>query len=168
MSKRIPLTKGYFAIVDDQDYEWLSQWKWRSLLSKGKVYAIRHQRGGYHKYLTVLMHRQIMDAPIDKLVDHRDGNGLNNQRDNLRLVNNQQNSHNSQGYRKGKTSKFKGVSWDKEKGKWGAYIRVNGKVKNLGRYISEVDAARVYDDKARQFFGEFAWLNFPKRNNDNE
>lgn len=156
--RKIPLTKGYFAVVDEEDYVWLSRWKWHVLISKGKKYAKRSEfiNG---KNTAVLMHRQILNVPDNALVDHRDGDGLNNRRYNLRPATNQENSFNSQGYRKQTTSKYKGVSWDKHKKKWGAYIRINGKVKNLGRFDNEIEAAKVYDQAAREHYGDFAYLN---------
>ena len=162
MSKQISLTRGYVAIVDDEDYEMLNQWNWRVMISKGTAYAIRHQNNGVGKYASVLMHRQIMDPSKGVMVDHRDGNGLNNQRANLRIATYHENARNRQGYRHNKSTKFKGVSWDSARDRWAAYIRIEGKVRNLGRYLDEVKAAKKYDQVARQYFGEFARENFPE------
>lgn len=156
--RTIPLTQGYFAVVDERDHAWLSQWKWHVLISKGKKYAKRCEFID-GKSVTVLMHRQILNVPSETMVDHRDGNGLNNCRHNLRPATNQENSFNSRGYQGQTTSKYKGVSWDKHKNKWCAYIRVNGKVKNLGRFTNEIDAVKAYDQAAHENYGEFAYLN---------
>ena len=145
----IALTKGYFATVDAADYEALSRYKWTALVAGSKVYAIRAAKGK-----TILMHREIMDAPDDKVVDHIDGNGSNNRRTNLRLCTRAQNLYNSKP--RAARSRYKGVRYDKRKQKWTAEITY------LGSFDDEIEAAKAYDRKAREFFGEFARLNFPE------
>lgn len=148
--KTIPLTKGYSATVDDQDYERVSQFNWNAALSKGKIYARRAQepRG---------MHRFILGVGPEVEIDHRDRNTLNNQRDNLRPCTHAQNVRNV-GPRKDNSSGYKGVTWDKENNKWRAQI---GRVK-LGRFSNVIEAAHAYDAKAKELYGEFAYLNFPE------
>lgn len=108
------------------------------------------------------MHRQILGLTDSKVqCDHKDGNSLNNQRSNLRIVTNQQNSFNMKS-RIGCVSKYKGVVWDKTHNKWQVRISVSGKRKHIGLFIDEVEAAKAYDTAAKKYFGEFAKLNFPK------
>jgi len=153
----ITLTQGFFAIVDAADYDWLSQFRWHASNPK-RPYAHRKERTE-RSCRTIAMHRLIMDPPEGMYVDHIDGNGLNNRRSNLRICTPHQNSFN-QPQRKG-TSRFKGVSFRKDCHKWEAQIRLKGKALRLGMYEDEEQAARVYDRKARELYGRFAYLNFP-------
>jgi len=105
------------------------------------------------------MHRLIMQPPEGMVVDHIDGNGLNNRRSNLRICTPHQNSFN-QPQRPG-TSRFKGVSFRRDCGKWDVQIRMKGKALHLGLYEDEEQAAHVYDCKAVELYGRFAYLNFP-------
>ena len=155
--KRIPLTQGQFAIVDDEDFEWLNQWKWYASKDGRTFYAIRKQAVGERK-LTVAMHRQILKAKKGQEVDHRNGDGLFNVRHNLRLCT-KQNRYN----RKLNTSSFsgfKGVVWNRSANKWQSQIGYNGKVFYLGIFFCLVKAAKTYDKAARKYFGEFANTNF--------
>lgn len=155
--KQIPLTQAKSALVDDEDYNALMQFKWYVACNKKTFYAARHLRGGTH-----FMHRQIMGLiPGDKrTIDHRDGNQLNNQKSNLRFCTQRQNCRN-QKPRKGCSSRYKGVSWEAGCGKWRAIIKNQNKPQDVGYFKNEIDAARAYDQKAKELFGEFAWLNFP-------
>jgi hypothetical protein len=156
--KEIMLTQGKVAIVDDEDYEYLCQWKWL-FIKQG--YAARNAHLGYingkQKQRLVFMHRQILNAPEEMHVDHINGDGLNNSRLNIRLCTKAQNRMN----RKPQlgTSKYKGVCWDKANSKWLASIAVNGKSKTIGRFLCEIEAAAAYNECAKDFHGEFARLN---------
>jgi hypothetical protein len=158
----IALTQGKIAIVDAEDFERLNRYRWCACKCKGTYYAVRVEHGR-----TVRMHREIMRAPKGMLVDHADHNGLNNRKSNLRLCTNAQNSYNQQANANG-TSRYKGVSWHKCSRKWSARVRCDGKFYNLGDYKDEIEAAKAYDRKARELFGEFACLNFPERMEKNE
>jgi hypothetical protein len=149
--KQIPLTQGLFAAVDDDDFEWLSQWKWSVNRCAGDlVYAARRNGRKHEK-----MHRLIMGFPsLD--VDHKDGNGLNNQRDNLRIGTRSQNAVN-RGPDQRNSSGFKGVSLDH--GRWRARIRIGRVLVSLGHYGTAEEAARAYDTAAIEHFGDFAYLN---------
>jgi hypothetical protein len=149
--KRIPLTRGQYALVDDADYDYLMQWKWHILVGSSTYYAKRCS--------AIRMHRVILDAPKDQHVDHRDGNGLNNQRYNLRLCTRAQNAQNRK-LRRDSKSGFKGVRWVPGRNKWRADIKVKGKSIYLGYFTCVVKAAKAYDEAAIKYFGEFAWLNF--------
>jgi hypothetical protein len=149
----IALTRGKFAIVDAADYERLNRYRWNAFESGGKIYARRSVPGG-----TVLMHREIMNAPPGMVVDHIDGNGLNNRRNNLRLCTPQQNEHNKPP--RGGRSRYKGVYPHGDK--WEARIKHNGRTHHLGLFDDETEAARARDRKARELQGPFAYLNFPE------
>lgn len=157
MTKLIPLNKGQFAIVDDEDYDWLSQRKWQ--FGTGG-YAGRIQRVG-RKTTPLLMHRVIMNAPDGTEVDHRNRNKLDNRKSNLRLCTPSQNQANTPKRGTG-TSRYKGVSWAKSCDRWIAHIHINRKTRHVGSFTSELDAAKAYDAAAREYFGSFAYLNFPE------
>jgi hypothetical protein len=154
--RRIPLTRGKFALVDAADYYRLARFPWFANGSATNTfYAIRnHNRKGLR------MHRVIMNAPDHLFVDHIDRNGLNNCRSNLRLCTHGENSCNMSSY-KGAASKYKGVCWYKKIKKWGAAIRRDGKQYYLGTFKSEIEAARAYDEMAKKLHGAFACLNLP-------
>jgi len=159
----VELTQGKVALVDDEDLEWLSQWKWHAHQGGGTFYAARHtpRDPKTGEQSTVYMHRVVLDAELGTQVDHINANGLDNQRANLRLCSNAQN-HMNQRKRYG-TSQWKGVSWQKQHAKWRADIKLNGKKIHLGYSNDEADAARAYDDRARVLFGQYARLNFPRK-----
>ena len=158
--KKIPLTRGKFALVDDEDYEWLNQWKW---FYHNQGYAVRNQWNPVTKKSTkISMHREIMKPSKGMIVHHINHNGLDNQRCNLRVCTAAWHNQNSRPS-KHNSSKYKGVSWDKRRKKWKAYITHKGKRINLGCYIDEEDAARAYDKKAIELYGKNARTNFPRR-----
>ena len=157
-AKLMPLSQGKFAIVDAEDYERLKQYKWHVDKGDSTNYAARGIVGKNFR-----MHREILGAPKGLVVDHINHNGLDNRRSNLRLCTVRQNNMNRRpSRRKNKWSRFKGVSWDKQRRLFTAYIQQDGKMVRLGRFESEVEAAKAYDKKARELFGEFAYLNFPE------
>lgn len=155
--KQIRLTKGQVALVDDEDFDWLNQWRWKShKITRGETsyfYAMRIvKNNGKRTYQT--MHRLILGlAHSSPEVDHRNHNTLDNRRCNLRIATVIQNQGNSR-KRAGCTSQYKGVCF--VKGKWRSAIRINRRVTYLGSFTSEVDAAICYAEAAHQHFGEFA------------
>jgi hypothetical protein len=151
----IPLTRGKFAIVDDEDFKRLSKFKWT--YSDG--YAIRFvgKRGEQKK---IYMHREITNAPEDMEVDHVHGNRSDNRKSELRLCTRKQNDTNST-IRSDNTSGFKGVTYRKDRKVWWAQIFHDGHWEFLGSYKSPEDAAKAYDVAATKYFREYAKLNFP-------
>ena len=152
----------YTTQVDDEDYDYLNQFSWTAQVQKHTVYAIRKVWTG-ERHIGIPMHREILGLK-DRWVfaDHIDGNGLNNQKSNLRKCNSNGNGKNTR-KRSGTTSKYKGVSWHTDRQKWGVRICSDGILYNLGRFADEVKAAKIYDAKAKELHGEFANLNFPNK-----
>lgn len=160
----IPLTQGKFAIVDAENYEWLNQWKWHTEKKGRKTktyYVARNIPKGKNKQAVLYMHRLIMAAQEGDELDHCNNNALDNRRCNLRFCQHSENMEN-QRPQKNKTSKYKGVSWNKQYGKWIVFIREDGREKYMGNFVSEIKAAKAYDRKALELFGEFACPNFNK------
>lgn len=155
--KKIKLTQNKYALVDDSDYEYLSQWKWCANKNRNTWYAVRAEKLGDKKSL-VLMHRVIANTPIGVKTDHEDGNGLNNQRYNLRTCSTSQNAMNSK-KASNNTSGYKGVTWHKELGKFVARIHINGKSIHLGVFQSAKEAGEAYNKKALELFGNYALIN---------
>lgn len=155
MTKKIPLTQGKFALVDDEDYEWLSRWKWCAAKGGSTFYATRSPG---KRNTTITMHRLIMGVSIKQLIDHINGNGLDNRRRNLRPATKAQNMMN-RGPQRGNKSGYKGVHLDVASGKWIAIIKYDGRNKALGRFNTKEQAAQAYNEAAAENFGPFAWLN---------
>lgn len=156
--KQIILTKGKVALVDDADYDWLNQWKWYASKGGNTFYAVRGVRNG-DKMKFILMHREVLGIIDNEIVgDHKDHDGLNNQRENLRCATRLQNSSNMVGY-KNSTSKYLGVSWSKTNKKWHSQLVHNGKKYSIGFFEDERKAAIAFNKKAIELRGEFAQLN---------
>ena len=150
--REIPLNKGKFALVDDQDYEWLMQWRW-TVSAKGYATRTSKSKGVTRK---ILMHRLINNTPDGMQTDHINHNPLDNRRSNLRTVSHVQNSYNKKAYPNNKSG-YKGVCWDR--GAWHVQIQVNKKKMHLGRFKDIRAAAMRYNGAAKQFHGEYARLN---------
>jgi hypothetical protein len=151
--RRIPVGRGLFAIVDADDYDKLSKYRWHLFRYARCTYAVCHTMGR-----TVYMQRMITRPRKGYVVDHIDGNGLNNRRCNLRVCTPAQNRANT-GPRGG-TSRFVGVR--RKKDKWAAGIQCRGEHFFLGLFDDEVEAAKARDRKAYELHGEYAYLNFPE------
>lgn len=150
----IPLTKGHFAIIDDCDFERVSQYSWYSVLGHKTHYAwttINGKRVAMHRFLLGITEPNIQ-------CDHINGRGYDNRRGNIRACTRAENQRN-QGANKRNTSGFKGVSWNTRERRWRAQIKVNGKRIHLGHFISVVEAAKAYNEAAIKYHGEFANIN---------
>ena len=153
--KTIPLSRGKFALVDDEDYEYLNQWKWH-ISHYGYAERTQHMPSSRanQKFKSIRMHRLIMDAPKNLQVDHIDGSRTNNVRSNLRLCLSGENTRN-QKVRATSRSGYKGVSWHPGARKW--MVRVG--TRYFGLHDDAGEAAKVYNHWAVVLFGEFARLN---------
>lgn len=173
--KEIPLTQGYVALIDNEDFERLNQFKWYCMLDRGRktryaVRQIRHPEGGFYTYgkytrprqRTVRMHNEILSIKDGFVTDHIDGNGLNNCRNNLRYATLSQNTSNRKilKHNSVRGSSFRGVYKTYKSQTWSAAIKHNKKLIYLGSFIHEVDAAKAYDLAALKYHKEFAVLNF--------
>ena len=160
----IPLTHGLYATVDAEDYEWLSQYRWHARFHKrcDTVYAARarvyRENGKVHRRI-VTMHREIMKPPEGMVIDHINGNGINNRRCNMRTCTQAQNVLNRRACPTAK-SRFIGVFPRGDK--WRAAIRYKKRQFHIGTFDDEVEAAKARDRKAIELFGQFARLNFPR------
>jgi hypothetical protein len=159
--RTIQLNKGKVALVSDSDFKALSIHTWRAVLENGTWYAatsLKKANGGDIRKSPIKMHVLLMRERLGPLIDHKDCNGLNNQRSNLRAASKSENAANARAHRDG-SSKFKGVTWDKQTSKWRAMIFVKGKAISIGRFQTEEVAAAAYNRAALDHFGEFARLN---------
>jgi len=156
--KKIKLTKGQYAIVDNEDFEWLNQWIWHVDWSKytKSYYAKRGVFNGKNM-TSIRMHREILNAPKSTQTDHINHNTLDNRKINLRIVTARQNAFNRSGAQINNKSGFKGVF--RRGKKWGAQIGLHGKYRWLGVFTTPEEAALVYNEAAKKLFGEYACLN---------
>lgn len=155
--REINLTQGKVAIVDDCDYDYLIQFKWFAVYNRGKWYAAR--KSGSETRALLFMHRDIMRPPDPSMViDHINGDGLTCTRANMRICTQAENSRNSRPKSNGKIQ-YKGVSWHNASSSFVAQINTGGKVTHLGCFDTPEAAALAYNDAAKEYFGEYAYLN---------
>jgi hypothetical protein len=154
MAKEIFMINGKAVLVNDEDFEWLSKFRWRP--DKDGYARTTYRENG--KRVDRFMHRMIMDAPKGTLVDHINGNKIDNTRENLRFCTYQQNQWN-QRIKEGASSVFKGVGRKKGSDSFEARIKIDGKLKYIGMFSSEFAAANAYNYYAKMYFGEFAHIN---------
>lgn len=151
----IPLTKSFVAIIDEGDLSLVKPYKWRASQAGSRWYAVASVPGSGKRSRNISMHRLLMGSPAGKLVDHRDNDGLNNTRENMRVTDKRGNGANSRLQARNKSG-AKGVYWDDQGGKWYAKITVNGKSRHLGRFTDRDEAAKAYANAAYDAHGEFA------------
>lgn len=154
-SQYIPLTRGQVAIVDPEDFDFLNRWKWFAIKAGKNYYAARWETQGK----MVFMHRVILGGDYSQVTDHKDRNSLNNRRANLRVATISQNAANIES-QENSTSKYLGVYWDSNRGKWFVTITKNKTRHFIGRFQDEDMAGLAYDSAAKKLHGEFANLNF--------
>ena len=147
--RKIKLTQGKHALVDNEDFEYLSQFKWHACKWSGGFYAARSINNR-----KVYMHQIVMGSPKEKHIDHKNHFSLDNRKKNLRICTAQENMRNRKP-KKVTISNFKGVYLCRQNNKWVAYIGT----KHLGYFISKIEAALAYNKKAKELYGEFAYLN---------
>jgi hypothetical protein len=158
MAKTIQLTQGKVAIVDDADYDRLNAFRWYASNGRSGHYASRCP--GRNR---IPMHREVMGASAGQVVDHKNGNTLDNRRENLRLCLVKNNAHNQKRH-SNNSSGYKGVHWHSRVKKWAASIMYELQAKHLGYFKDPRDAAEAYDRAALHHFGEYAFTNFPLEN----
>lgn len=152
------LRNGEETLVDSEDYENLCRFVW----SKHSAGYVVRSEGSSRKstFKQYLLHRELLAAPESSYVDHINGDKMDNRKVNLRLCTNKDNTRNSSPH-KDSSSVYKGVSWYSPTSNWTSRISADGFLYHLGRYPTELEAATAYDKKAKELFGEYAWLNFP-------
>lgn len=168
--KLITLTRGYYAQVDDADFERVNQFFWQChVTGSGACYAQRLIGVGKNRVVS-LMHRFVLDAPEGTMLDHRDGNGLNNQRSNLRLCPSHTLNNANHPVRRDSRTGYKGVALllhGRHKNRiFQARLKAYGRFYFLGNYATPEEAAHAYDAKAKEIFGEYARLNFSPATNE--
>ena len=161
MVKKIKLTQGKSALVDDEDFDYLNQWKWH-VDSNGYAVHSKHCYLGYKKYKNtcIYLHRAVLKAQAGQMIDHKDGNRLNNQKQNLRFCSPSQNVANKKNQKNKITSIYRGVDYNPRfRKKWRTRIQKDRYQIEIGRFDNEYNAALAYNNKARELFGEFARIN---------
>lgn len=163
--REIELTQDKVTIVDDDIYDYLCQWKWcasKHNFGHDKFYAVRNKRKNENGPSKIYIHRAVYEYYFDELpniIDHKDGNTLNNVIDNLRSASPSQNNFNKIKTHNLTSSQYKGVCWSNYREKWQAYIRIDGVQQHIAFCKEEHQAALLYNQKAVELFGEFANLN---------
>lgn len=153
--QEISLSKGKFALVDDEDFERVVQFKW-TFTAPGYAYRQTYHKGVRERFY---MHRFIMDAKThNEVVDHINGNRLDNRKSNLRVCTHKENTQNSK-LQSNNTSGYKGVSFDKNRNKWISYISIDRKFKYLGRFNCKHAAGESYNKAAINLYKDYANLN---------
>jgi hypothetical protein len=152
--KYIELTKGKCAIVDDEDFDRVNQFKWKFDGYANRIKWVSSEK----RYVCVYMHRFIINTPAGFDTDHINGDKLDNRKSNLRAVSHSVNLQNRRHSRKN-TSGYRGVCWDKSRNKWMAFINYRNKHITLGRFDDIIEAAKAYNKSAKELYKGTRWLN---------
>ena len=155
--KTIKLTHDKITIVDDEDFDFLSQWKWSFDTSLGYAYRKKYINPKYGR--KIYMHRLLLKTPKGLVTDHINQDRLDNRRTNLRICTVRQNLLNQPKRKKPTTSKYKGVAWHKQRNKWRVYAKIDGRQKHLGLFTDEKEAAKRYNDFVVTVIGDFVSVN---------
>jgi hypothetical protein len=157
--RKIRLTEGKITIVDPDVFYRLNNFQWCAAGRDQSFYAVRFLNNANKGIRLISMHRELMNFPVGLFVDHHNGDSLDNRITNLRIATRSQNLCNRRKTSSKTSSRFRGVTFRKNVGKWAARIRYLGKEIWLGLFDSEIDAAKAYDEAAKKYHGEFARLN---------
>jgi hypothetical protein len=159
----IQLTRGYAAMVDDEDYERVSRWRWFANKKRGKAYAVRHYNPPMRKNTTRPLAYEVLRLPQPLphgfCVDHINRDPLDCRKENLRFCTIGQNNRNRGPMQKTKTSRYKGVSYDRQREKWAASIKHERRSYNLGLYADEYSAVEAYNAAATVLHGRYGYVN---------
>ena len=159
----IRMAQPRYAKVDPADYKRLRGYEWLTRKGKNSFYARRHVPGSKgRKESLIYMHQEVIQVPAGMVIDHINHDGMDNRRANVRAATYSQNLYHRKKRSGAMYSKYKGVHWHKLHNKWAARITFEKKTIDLGYFLSEINAARAYDDAAKIYHGEFASLNFPE------
>ena len=158
--RRIYLGDGFYTAVNPNDYYRFRGYKWFPIGRRGKFYAARSIRTDNRNFNIRPLHRDITNAPKNRIVDHHNTNSLDNRSPNLRFATHGQNTYNRPKTKSKTSSRFIGVAFEKRTKRWTAYVMRKGKTRWIGRFDNEIDAAKARDKAARKYHGQFACLNF--------
>lgn len=162
---RVPLSQGLTAVIDADDAEMVSEYVWSAFLNPHTrgYYAVSHSKLANGRRPRLRMHRLIMKAPTDRVVDHRDHDGLNNRRSNLRICTHTENTRNLRGPQRNGTSGYIGVTWNKQVKRWRAQTKIDSTQHHVGHFNTAIEAALARDAYIRERFpdDEFWYFNFP-------
>lgn len=157
MVKFVELSKGKVALVDDEDFERVNQYKWYAWEAGNSWYVSRNTARPNRK--KVLLHRFILNIPEGVCIDHINGDGLDCRKENMRTCSHAENMRNRRTPCNNKSG-YKGVYWYKKYQKWRASIKIGGTSKHIGYFDNVVEAAKAYDLAAKEYHGAFAKLNY--------
>jgi len=161
--RRIKLTRGKYAIVDVEDFERLNKYKWHCTHYGYAKRAVSNKSDKGRRQVWSYMHKMVCPAPKGMIVDHINRNCRDNRKANLRPATQKQNVWNRKFVRKTGKTRYNGIRWDKNKEKWQVRLTINGRRESFGYYADETEAAKAYDRVAEEYRGEYAFLNFPKK-----